>query len=77
MRRYQARRGNGRWTRNTCENTFGLHVEVCPHADCRAFNPYGIGEPKPEECHRCGRPFAVAVAADPDTPDVNRHAPQG
>lgn len=49
--RHQARRANGRYTRNTIENTFGLHVIICPH--CNILNPYGVGESKPEKCHAC------------------------
>lgn len=51
MKRYQARRGNGRFTRNTPENTFGLHVAVCPA--CRRFNPSAVDEPRPTRCHAC------------------------
>lgn len=54
-RRFQARRGNGRFARNTMENTFGLSVEVCPWEDCRRFNPRAVGERKAERCHACGR----------------------
>jgi hypothetical protein len=50
--RFQARRGNGRWQRNTMENTFGLHVDVCE--SCRAFVSYSISEAPPDACHRCG-----------------------
>ena len=53
MKRYQSRRGNGRFIKNTMENTFGLHVEICPH--CRICNPYKVNEPKPEKCHDCGK----------------------
>jgi hypothetical protein len=58
MSRLQARRGNGRFTRNTMENTFGLHVDIHEHkADgswCGSFNPWPVGEPRPETCHACG-----------------------
>lgn len=52
MKRWQARRGNGRFTGNTMENTFGLHCEVCP--SCRALNPWKVGESAPGRCHACG-----------------------
>lgn len=51
MKRFQARRGNGRFTRNTLENTFGIHADVCA---CGALIPYGINEAPPDACHRCG-----------------------
>ena len=57
MRR-QARRGNGRFTRNTLENTVGLHANIHERkADgtwCGAFNPTRVGEQVPEHCHACG-----------------------
>jgi hypothetical protein len=53
----RARRGNGRFTQATTENTFGLHLSVCPNPDCRRFNPYSVGEKKPEVCHACGKPL--------------------
>jgi hypothetical protein len=53
--RFQARRGNGRFTRNTMENTFGLSVQTCPWPDCRRFNPRPVGEAPRETCHACGR----------------------
>lgn len=56
MKRFQARRGNGRFTRNTFENTLGLHVKVCP--TCGRFNPYDVGAPMPEKCHDCGASLA-------------------
>lgn len=52
MKRFQARRSSGRFTRNTTENTFGFHAAVC--AKCRRFNTWNIGEPMPERCHACG-----------------------
>ena len=52
-RRFQARRGNGRFTRNTPENTLGLSIEVCPF--CRALNPRPAGTPRADNCHACGR----------------------
>jgi predicted amidophosphoribosyltransferase len=57
--RFQARAGGGRWTRNTMENTFGLHTGICP--SCNGFNPSGVGEPRPEVCHHCGAALAVCA----------------
>lgn len=54
-RRFQARRGNGRFTRNTLENTVGLHCLWCPH--CGRGNPSPVGQPQPTECHACGKPL--------------------
>ncbi len=54
--RFQSRRGNGRFTRNTLENTFGLTVQACPH--CGRFNPRAVGEPERETCHACGKPLS-------------------
>lgn len=65
MRRRQARRANGKFTGNTMENTFGLHCQVCPHDDCRRFNPWPVGEPRPEACHACGRSLTVTTTAQP------------
>jgi hypothetical protein len=62
MRRFQARRGNGRFTRNTMENTLGLHCAVCPA--CRRLNPSPVGEPRPTHCHACG----AALVEDAPTP---------
>ena len=56
--RRQARRANGRYTRNTMENTLGLHVTVHGRkADgtwCGALNPSKVGEPRPTTCSQCG-----------------------
>jgi len=52
MRRYQARRSSGRFTRNTTENTFGFHTVVC--AACRRFNTWDVGAARPAMCHACG-----------------------
>jgi transposase-like protein len=60
MKRFQSRRGNGRFQRNTLENTFGLTVQTCPH--CRTFNPRSVGEPKRETCHACGKPLDEPVS---------------
>jgi hypothetical protein len=51
-KRFQARRRSGRFTRNTMENTFGLHVVVCEV--CRHLNPWNVGEAAPTKCHHCG-----------------------
>ena len=59
-RRFQARRGNGRFTRNTMENTFGLSVQVCPH--CNRFNPRDAGTPELETCRACGKSLRAASA---------------
>jgi len=63
MKRFQARRGNGRFTKNTMENTFGLHCAGCPHADCRRLNPSRVGEPAPTTCHACGRSLIAEESA--------------
>jgi hypothetical protein len=55
MKRFQARRSSGRFTRNTTENTFGFHCIVC--AECRRFNPWNVGTPRPATCHACGKPL--------------------
>lgn len=66
-RRIQARISNGRFTRNTLENSVGLRCIVCPH--CNQLNPYGrkpipdrgFIDPDdfnqwdvPAHCHECG-----------------------
>ncbi len=56
-KRFQSRHGNGRFTRNTLENTFGLTVQVCPH--CQRFNPRAVDEPERETCHACGKSLRV------------------
>lgn len=56
--RRQARRGNGRFTRNTPENSLGLHFTIHEHRRdgtwCGALNPSPLGEPRPVTCSRCG-----------------------
>lgn len=52
MKRFQARKNNGRFTRNTMENTFGLHTDVCKK--CRQIISWSVGDKKPEKCHSCG-----------------------
>ena len=56
MNRAQARRQNGRWTRNTLRNTFGLDVVICKN--CGAMHPYESRNPVEiklhDECRDCG-----------------------
>jgi hypothetical protein len=54
-RRFQARRGNGQFTRNTPENTMGLHIEVCPA--CNRLNAEPVGQLRPAACHACCAPL--------------------
>ncbi len=60
MRR-QARRGNGRFTPNTPENTLGLHIPVhwrrANGEWCGTMCPSRVGEPRETHCHRCGEPL--------------------
>lgn len=63
MKRQQARLTNGRFTRNTLENRFGLSVEACPA--CGRFNPYPAGGSKPETCHNCGARLAPGGQTEP------------
>jgi hypothetical protein len=72
MKRLQARRGNGRFIRNTPENAFGLHMNIHegqkPNGEwCGAFNPSKLGEARPEIC-QCGSPLPSApiTAAEKD-----------
>ncbi len=52
MKRYQSRKRNGRFTKNTLQNTFGI---IVVHCKCRTLaNHYSVGEPKPEVCRDCG-----------------------
>ena len=55
MRRFQSRRGNGRFQRNTLENTAGVSVQVC--ITCRRMNARPAGAPLLETCHTCGSPL--------------------
>ena len=55
MKRFQARRGSGRFTRNTLENTFGFSAPIC--AECNGFNTVDRGQPMPTTCRQCGKPF--------------------
>jgi hypothetical protein len=61
MKRIQARRASGRFTRNTMENTFGLHVVVHEHkADgtwCGGLNPWPVGGDRPVVCRHCDEPL--------------------
>jgi hypothetical protein len=58
VKRFQARRGNGRFIRNTPENTLGLHFSVHEHKPdgswCGALNPSRVGEERPTTCSQCG-----------------------
>lgn len=66
MKRFQARHGNGRWTRNTFENSLGLNPGICP--SCNRFNPTPVGEMRPETCTHCGNLLATCAhgrCADP------------
>ena len=64
VRRFQSRRSNGRFQRNTLENTFGLKAWVC--IECRRFIPLNVGEPKPETCPHCEKPFKdISEAPNP------------
>lgn len=61
MKRRQARKHNGRFTRNTLENTLGVHANIhngnTPEGIfCGRFNLSNIGEPRPEHCV-CGEPL--------------------
>lgn len=70
MKRFQARRHSGRFTRNTVENTFGLTVPVC--ASCRGCNPHNVGEPRPTTCHHCGKPLVDIDDAPPTSTETPR-----
>lgn len=52
MKRFQARRASGRFTRNTPENTFGLHIDQC--GACGRLISYPVGDAPPDACHGCG-----------------------
>lgn len=73
MRRCQARRGNGRFTPNTAENTLGMHFGVHERKQdgswCGAFNPSTVGEPRPTHCHACGESLVAeeSTSAAPRT----------
>ena len=61
MKRFQSRRGNGRFQRNTLENTFGLRANICE--SCRRFNPTSVGAPTPDKCAHCGWSFDNGTSA--------------
>jgi hypothetical protein len=67
VKRFQARRGNGRFRRNRPED-LGLHFTVHDRkADgtwCGALNPSPVGEPRPTTCAHCGEPLEAAGDAD-------------
>lgn len=67
MKHFQARRGGGKFTRNTTENTFGFHTVVC--AECRRFNTWNVGTVRPETCHACGKPLRDADEPPPTDED--------
>ena len=58
MKRFQARVGSGRFTRNTPENVLGMHFGVHERKRngdwCGAFNPSTVGIERPTTCHACG-----------------------
>jgi hypothetical protein len=66
MKRFQARRSSGRFTRNTTENTFGLSMNIHGRkADgswCGALNPSKLGEERPTVCNRCGEKITPETA---------------
>lgn len=68
--RIQSRRGNGRFQRNTMENTFGLHVKVCPK--CRSFTTYEVGEATTIRCHSCGEPLSSETTPQADRDDAKQ-----
>jgi uncharacterized protein (DUF983 family) len=61
-----SRRANGRFRRATLENTFGLHMLVCP--ECSRCNPYDVGTPAPDTCHACGAVLQPETADDKPGP---------
>jgi hypothetical protein len=69
MRRRQARRGNGRFTRNTPENTFGQHIAVHERKGngewCGALNPSPVGQERPTHCYVCGEALHMDTS-DPE-----------
>lgn len=69
MKRFQARRGNGRFQRNTLENTMGLRAGVCPH--CRSFNPSPTAEAAREFCAHCGCMIATCAHGRRTAPFVD------
>lgn len=64
--RIQSRRGNGRFTRNTPENTFGLSLNICER--CGGFNPSPAGEQRPTICHHCNEPIKKASEVPQERP---------
>lgn len=59
MKRFQARRSGGRFTRNTLENTCGLHAGICDA--CHRFNAHGVNETAPDVCAHCGATLLVCA----------------
>ena len=70
MKRYQSRRANGRFQKNTLANTFGLNVETCTNPDCRAITPWPVHKEKPTACQRCGATLKGGAVAN-DSTDQN------
>lgn len=70
MKRFQARRGNGRFQRNTPENTLGLSVHVHERkmdgSWCGGLNPTEAGGPAPKTCGHCGEPLRQESAPPAD-----------
>ncbi len=64
MKRIQARRAGGKFTRNTPENSLGLHMNIHGRKAngewCGAFNPSTVGSERPTICHACNEPIAAA-----------------
>jgi len=58
--RFQQRRRNGRFTRNTLENTFGITVDLCSATECRRLTTRNVGVPSSGKCWACGAPVIGA-----------------
>lgn len=67
MGRLYARKQNGRFTRPTLENMFGLTAPSCP--GCHRLNPHPVNQPPPGTCHACGAPMKPEAAAQADPVD--------
>lgn len=71
--RFQARRSNGRWERNTLSNTFGLrdgmHGRKADGSWCGGLNPSGLHEAAPTTCGHCGEALTPdATASEENQP---------
>lgn len=79
MRRFQARRANGRFRQNRIEDLgmhFNVHERKVNGDRCGALNPSKVGEPRPETCSHCGEPLTIqeeAVGASEATPNLETH----